>query len=736
MPDQTPEQDEQPPQWPPPQWHNEPTARPQTPYGEGPPPQVSTTDHGLADGVPSPRSPQDFTDHSPAPPYSTDDHSTGTPPGQQSFPAYDDTEPPPAPQFRSPSEDHGFHGFVPRQATEPTTSPAPHPGPPSPMPRPTAPEPPPAPEEPAESASTPPLTHGRGVRMTIYGIGGAIAIALIVAIVIMAGGSFVPDDDSAPEENPQEEVQGNPEDQLLTAAGDVDPAKYAQLAQAAGTQEWVDWRYGRTANPGEGERPTAEQPETTSLDLGDGIDHPYQIGDGNLTTGQQNQQGQLGFVANDGPGVDHITTTEATDSTIGYTPRPGGRYSTDSPELELTQRSTADCLGDHELGSVVAMARSAGSGTAAHAVIAFSSGAIATTGISGAQGGTCVILPEAHVPTAIAITPGNEFAFVTVWDTENISGKVAVIALADTPGTYAASWPSSYPGLPNPGHFGFAKLLGFVELSEMKAPTSVAVATDHSGADVDRRGADLADVNLRGNYSDVASSGFAVVSSGAERTVEWIDLTPLLSGFAAAYFDDDPSGYASPGGGADAWPPTFDSNAAFAPVPAGATKTDAHPMSVAASGSTGYVGFRDGTLAIFDASDPAAVGKAGDVDLPGAATCLTWSPDGKQLVATSRATQSISWVSVGSDEPAVDKILNDSRIIDPICAQDTLTSGSSSVRTIVIADFSGSLHSFRHGNATLASGDAFNLDNSFEYGGAYQPDGLPFLVSVTSDNVQ
>lgn len=730
MPDQTPEQDEQPPQWPPPQWHNEPTARPQTPYGETHPPHLSTTDQGLADGVPSPRSPHDFTDHAPAPPYGTADQSTGTP-TQQAFPPYDDTAPPPAPQFRSPSEDQGFHGFVPRQTSEPAAYGAAS----APSPTPAEPEPEPAttPEKP-ESAPAPPLTHGRGVRMTIYGIGGAIAIALIVAIVIMAGGSFVPDDDSAPEETPQEEVQGDAEDQLLTAAGDVDPAKYTQLAQAAGTREWVDWRYGRTGN-GDGERSTADQPETSSLDLGDGIDHPYQLGDGSLTTGQQNQQGQLGFVADGGPGVDHVTTAEATDSTIGYTPRPGGRYSTDSPELELTQRSTADCLGDHDLGSVVAMARSAGSGTAAHAVIAFSSGAIATTGISGAQGGTCVILPEAHTPTAVAVTPGNEFAFVTVWDTENIRGKVAVIALADTPGTYAASWPKSYPGLPNPGHFGFAKLLGFVELAEMKAPTSVAVATDHSGADVDRRGADLGDVNVRGNYAEVAGSGFAVVSSGPERVVEWIDLTPLLTGFAAAYFEGEPGVYASPGAAADAWPPTFETNADVTPVLAGATMTDAHPMSVAASGTTGYVGLRDGTLAIYDVSDPTSVGKADDVDLPGAATCLTWSPDGKQLVATSRASQSISWISVGSDEPAVDKVLNDSRIIDPICAQDTLTSGSSSVRNVVIADFSGSLHSFRHGNATLAGGESYDLGKGFEYGGAYEPDGLPFLVSVTSDNV-
>ena len=647
-------------------------------------------------------------------------HSPGPP---QAFPPYDDTAPPPAPQFREPTDDEPFHGFTPRQTTEAPVSEPEAPPEPEPKPEPTA-----------------PLTHGRGVRMTIYGIGGAIAIGLIIAIVIMAGGTFAPDD-STTDIDSDERSQTGPQDVLLTTAGDVDPVKYGQLAEAAGSAEWVDWRYGRTAS-GDEELPTAEQPDTVTVDYGDGIEHPHQLGDGSIVTGQQNQQGQLGFVPTEpGTGVDHVTTAEVTDSTIGFAPRPGGRYSTDSPELELTQRSTAECLGDHDLGAVVAMSRSAGAGHGAHAVVAFASGAVATTGISGAQGGTCTILPDGLVPTAVAVTPGNEFALVSVWDVERVTGLVAVIALADTPGTYPSSWPATYPGLPNPGHFGFAKLLGFVELTDIKAPTSIAVGTDHAGGDPDRRGADLQYPASRAAFAnDVATSGFAVVSSGPERLVEWIDLTPLLSGFAATYFDGDPAVFASPGTAPEAWPQTFDVNGDLAPKAAGVTSTDSHPMVVAASDRVGYVAFRDGSISLFNVDDPGAVGDGTVVDLPGAATCLTWSPDRDKLVITSRADRSVVWLDTTLDDPAIVQTLQDSRLKDPICAQDTRTTvggESTAVNSVVIADFGGKLHSFRHGTARLTGGDEFNLDeNAFQYGGFYEPAGKPFLVSVTVDNIE
>ncbi|TWJ15005.1 hypothetical protein LX16_0701 [Stackebrandtia albiflava] len=713
MPDHTPEHDEYPPQWPPPPWHNEPTARPQTPYRDIPSHGTSTTDSGRTGGLPSPRTPQEY------PPQAPDPHGYPEPAAAPHYPSYDRPSDPPAPRFRDPVDDPPFSGYVPRRPTEPAPEAA-------------APEPEPTPE-PAPAA---PLTHGRGVRMTIYGIGGAIAIGLIVVIVIMAGGSFVPDDESAPS---QTENDSGPTDPLLTSDGEVDPLKYADLAESAGGDAWIEWRYGPAAT-GNTEAPSADQPETRELDLGDGIDRLYQVGDGSSPLRPQNLQGQLGYVAADGPGVDHVTVAETTDTTLGYAPRPGGRYSTDRPELELTERTTGECLDGHELGRPVAMARSQGAGPAAHAVTVFASGAVATTGVSGAQGGTCVILPEGQVPTAVAVTPGNEFALITVWDVAEVRGRIAVVALADTPGTYGSSWPATYPGLPNPGHFGFAKLLGFVELTAMKAPTSVAVATDHPGGAPDRTTADLSDPDGRAAYAeDVATTGFAIVSSRAEQQVEWVDLTPLLSGFAAVYFEGDPAGYASPGAKAEAWPQVFEVAPDLSPASVGTSEMTAPPTAVAAWGTTAYVALGDGTVATFEVTDPSAVSQAATVELPGAASCLSWSPGGDRLVVTSRTDRSVSWLRADIEDPGVVQTLRDARVADPICAQDAVLGNAdagSTVRVVAIADFAGGLHVFRHGDGRLAAGDDVDLpDNAFEYGGVYEPEGSPFMVSVTADNV-
>ncbi|MGH8880260.1 MAG: hypothetical protein ACRD0P_23390, partial [Stackebrandtia sp.] len=504
--------------------------------------------------------------------------------------------------------------------------------------------------------------------MTIYGIGGAIAIALLVAIVVMAGGSIVPNlggDDDEPATD-----TGYP---LVDDNGEVDPKIYAELAGVIGTEKWIDWRYGPAADAAATDA-EAEEPPSTDLDLGDGIDHTYQYGDDSAANTIHNVQGQVGFVSDDAahPGVDRITTMETTNSSLGFAPRPGGRLSQDAAEVELTDGSTAKCLGDADLGQLVAMDRADGPGFAAQSVLAFSSGAIATAGVSGAQGGTCVQLPSGQVPTSVAVSPANEFALVTTWDPENVTGHVAVIALAGKPGTYSSNWPNLYPGLPNPGHFGFAKLLGSVEL-DIKAPTSITVGTDFTGDKAaDRTQADLSNVDLRGGYADdIASTGFAAVASKAEKTVDMIDLKPLLTAVSATYFEGDPGVYATPGTDEGAWPPTFDAQPDYAPTLAGTVSMDAEPGAVAAIGQTAYVSDAGGKMFSFNASDPASATETGSVDLAGAAVCLAPTNDGKQLLATSRDDQSVSWITPSDSGGSVDRTLQDSRITDPTCAEDS-----------------------------------------------------------------
>jgi len=63
-------------------------------------------------------------------------------------------------------------------------------------------------------------------------------------------------------------------------------------------------------------------------------------------------------------------------------------------------------------------------------IIAFQSGLLATFGTNTSRGEVTLQLDPGKVPTAISVTDAGEFALVTVWDTINLKGQVAVIALA------------------------------------------------------------------------------------------------------------------------------------------------------------------------------------------------------------------------------------------------------------------------------------------------------------------
>ncbi|MGH8792663.1 MAG: hypothetical protein ACRDXX_08465, partial [Stackebrandtia sp.] len=601
---------------------------------------------------------------------------------------------------------------------------------PSPYPTPEASlEPELRPESELDSGPSMPPTHGRGVRMAIYSLGGAVVVGLVVTIIIMAGGSL-PSLPGAGNSDDESEIT----DGIFNADGEIDPEAYASTADSAGGSEWFDWLHGPAADS-KSDAAEVEAPETSEADYGDGIARQYQHGDAGAPEPTGNVQGQLAFTADDdSAGVDHVTVTETTQTSIGFSPRSGGRFSTDAPEVDLAEGPTSECLGGSDLGRVVAVDRADGGGQEAHSVMAFSSGAVATAGISGAQGGTCMFLPEGMRPTSVTVTPANEFALITVWDVEEVRGRVAVVALGDTPGTYETSWPSLYPGLPNPGHFSFAKLLGFVELSEMKAPTGIAASTDYAGEDVTRVDADLSDVEGRAAYAEgAAKSGYAVVASAAENKVEWIDLSPLLSGFATAYFEGDAAVYAEPGGEADQWPQTFEAGGDYAPAATGSVDAE-HPSAVAATADGAYVATGDGNAAVFDSADPAAPAEAGSIELPGPATCLTHTVDGEQLLATSRADRSVSWVEPGDGGGEVKRTLRDSRLVDPLCAADAALEGDDAqVRTVSVADYDGTLHTYRYGPGLLAGADLSLADDSFEYGGGYQPAGKPFAVSTTVD---
>ena len=536
---------------------------------------------------------------------------------------------------------------------------------------------------------TPPPTI-KGLRYALYGIGGIFTLGLIVAMVAMLGGPPATDPSDQGEEPGSDDAAGESED-----GGALTAERYAELAAAAGTAEWFEWRYGAA-----GQNAAAE--EVAALD-GSAVASEPLYGEGDRSV-----QGQMGYVTDDADlsGIDHITAVEANDGQIRPAPRAGGRFSDDGPELELTDGSTAECIAELgvDLGHPVALARPDQSEEAdAHSVIAFSGGVVATAGISSAQGGTCVQLPAGHVPTDVAVTDGNELALVTTWQPESQTGSLVAIAFSDKSGTYGSSWSEPYLGLPNPGHFGAAEIIGTVELP-FSAPTSVDAWSDSSGS------LGLTRTTIEEGYRDtVASDSYALVGSKAESQVAVVDLTSTLTGLAAAVYD-----------GAEF---TFDASAGDA---------------VGFGGEIADVAVDGDTLAVATAAGEVIelgrdLSEVASTDVGSAPACMVLGAQSGRFLVTSRADATLRWVSDGE----VTDELSDSRLTDPVCASETpgydISGYGGNATMVLVSDYGGqALHAYLMGEATLAGGGAVGGDG-FSYAGAYEVDGNPFAASVTVD---
>jgi hypothetical protein len=168
-------------------------------------------------------------------------------------------------------------------------------------------------------------------------------------------------------------------------------------------------------------------------------------------------------------------------------------------------------------------------------------------------------LPAGMVPTAMAVTPYNEFLVVAVWDTNTVTGKLAFIALR--PRQMAVGSPSQtqntrwYWGTPGAWTNRGMKLLGFVDLP-FAAPTSLDVSNnlflqnprgfgdndDPARGDLSRQSArdlwrGVDPVNAPGDvqWHQMASGGYAVVASRAEGRVSFVDMTPLYQHYRDLY---------------------------------------------------------------------------------------------------------------------------------------------------------------------------------------------------------
>lgn len=387
-------------------------------------------------------------------------------------------------------------------------------------------------------------------------------------------------------------------------------------------------------------------------------------------------------------------------------------------------------------------------------------------------------LPTHKVPTAVALSSYNEFAFVTLWDTERLRGEVAVLALrADMPQAFSIP----YFALPNEAGFKAIHLMGYVELPDMQTPTAIAVSGDNANTpgghvpgfeygnatDPDKNilTSEAARLALaREDYERrVAMAGQLVVASRWEDKVTFVDLRPLAQFVRGVYFGSDADKRRA-AGAKDVWPFTFERSPEARPVVV-TTLSVPHPTVVrvgnqASDNEQGlrkplkaWVGNLKGEVRVYDLSaflhdaprpiPPASVRELAKVQVGRNLTSMVRQGSHAVLVV-SRQDRHIDWVGISEDAPEslrVLRTLRDSRIADPVWADP-----SDRGPVLTVADFGAEkLLNYRFGatenNAGkppaaygCGPGGADSDCSDFEFGGELGLPGAPFFVGTSNVN--
>jgi hypothetical protein len=385
-------------------------------------------------------------------------------------------------------------------------------------------------------------------------------------------------------------------ERILTSDGAINPSEYIQVANNYNTSEIIDYRLGPTAsdfndvtarprvwgpsdlglwpfgtqpqgNPGEPNKcvtseflPRSEQEEQERGFRGNG----WQLGGQYLFNPDPTAPAQFRY------GMSNIRTFDGNVfDTGGLCMRQRASWEPDwwnrnnisraaTPEVETYVNQTSAPL------PAVAIARPKGNvGQVGFA--AFRNGRIVTmragNSVPDTPGGDVsgIQLPPGMVPTAMVVSAFSEFLFVTVWDTNTISGKLAVIALRPRQQAVGAPFQTPntryYWGLPGAWTVTGMKILGFVDLP-FAAPTSVDVYNnviqgnprgfgdndDPAVGDLSRQSARDLWFNARtepffdsDTWRQNDRYGYVVVASRAEGKVSFVNLAPLFQFYRTMY---------------------------------------------------------------------------------------------------------------------------------------------------------------------------------------------------------
>ena len=572
------------------------------------------------------------------------------------------------------------------------------------------------------------------------------------------------------------------------------PGTYTAAA-LSWTQAALDTRLGPTfaeLNPGAvDDRPTLF---TRTSKMAPGYYtriNPWELGDApGADSDYWSDTGQAGYVPDDpanDPGLDRIQTYAYYNRVFAISPRPDYPSGKQHSDPQTREPHYTELNGSPPL-QPVAMVRGYGM-QQNEQVMVYRDGLFAVAGMQTSRSSSerpypGFKFPRNKVPRAIAVTASNEFALVTIWDTDRHQGQLAVVALE---GKFLAfhTWP--YMGLPNQGSFSDFKLLGYIDLP-MASPNAVAASSNGlwqgpSSTDgrvlsqIDLSNDDVRKLVYDGDWqSVVAKGGYAIVSSTDDNKVVVIDLTPLFAYMRDSYLQSATSyqqTIASRGPAPQEFPQTFEVNPAIVPKIVWEANVP-EPTAVLAGIKLdrwskdrfkAYVASRDGTVRILDTSplmaryswelrgelkeigsfkvgrNPVSMAFArhGATNLPllpplstGAARAA--DPTNNLFYVACRGERSVDAVVTWQGDGQVYERIRDSRMGDPVAVSVAVRGN-----IVTVADFHGKkLISFRMGTLNDARnkqvyppGDP-NYD--YEFGGEMPLLGSPFLVNSANLN--
>lgn len=567
---------------------------------------------------------------------------------------------------------------------------------------------------------------------------------------------------------------------IFDADGNLDAAEYARQARLWDAAT-IDCRLGPTFDELHGDveedRPTAWEPPH---DQPSGYLCPFSELSGECANGNcdyGSTSGQVLYAPDDaaGTGVDRVQNYAYENGHICESIHSGGWLGGPHPDPGLTTWSEAlgrPVLLPNGFAQTEFIETNAG-------VMIFPDGLVGATGNQTAGDTKPYFeLPPNKVPTAVSVSTANEFAFVTVWDTDEQKGQVAVFALRSVK---PEAFTVPYYALFNEAGFVAIHLMGYVDLPDMRTPTAIAVSGDNGntpgghvpgfefGNQEDPEQNFLTNLDARAAFARedyerrVPMSGQAIIASRWEGKVTFLDLRPLAQFVREVYFgpDDDLRAQAA---NQTEWPFTFETNPEAMPVVVTTVDVDAPTtVRVGNQGSSDPANYRSalkawvgnvaGEITAFDLSafahdaprplGDASVSVLGSVQAGANITSMT-RVSGSAVLVASRGDRAIRWVGLAEEAPtsfAVLRELRDTRFDDPV-----LVDASDRGPVVTIGDFHGKqLLNFRVGRTEDNGGKppanygcgpegADTECADFEFGGGLELPGQPFFVGTTNVN--